>query len=110
MGCCTSAHKVEPKTGQAWKCQQSTNCMSAIEKLGTYPNIISYRCLCELENRVCEACYIFYQQERKTDIVPRISQILPLIRPINSVLVTKKLNAEENKDFYYCYDPKLSRI
>ena len=36
--------------------------MSAISQFDFYPDIIAFRCNCDLEHILCEACYIYYEE------------------------------------------------
>jgi len=85
--------------------------MSLCDKIGLYPDIVSYQCSCEFEHRVCESCYIYYVEEaRNKSEKLRISKILNLERPSNSALIIKKYDAEAAKDHYYHNDPNLKDL
>jgi hypothetical protein len=80
--CDEKGRKVK-KSDSKWKCGGSRKgCMSLCDKIGLYPDIVSYQCSCEFEHRVCESCYIYYVEEaRNKSEILRISKILNLERP-----------------------------
>ncbi len=62
----SSVNKVLTTEGK-WCCNGSVSrpykCLSMILNVdGVYPDIVSYRCVCSWNHRICEACYIFYQE------------------------------------------------
>jgi hypothetical protein len=71
-----------------------------------YPNAVCYKCECGSNHRICEACFIYYHQERETESEEaKISKIIGMERAKSDVLVTKIYKQTDRKDYYYFYNP-----
>ena len=75
-----------------------------------YPDSVCYKCECGLNHRICEACFIYYHQESTAQSEEaKISKILGMERAKSDVLVTKIYKQAEKKDYYYFYNPLITR-
>jgi hypothetical protein len=86
-------------------------CMSIYgDKYNEYPNAVCYKCECGCNHRICEACFIYYDQERETETEEaKISKIIGMERAKSDVLVTKIYKQTDRKDYYYFYNPLVKR-
>lgn len=86
------------------------DCMSIFGgEYNEYPGCVCYKCECWGNHRICEACFIYYQQEKAANEEARISKILSMKRQKSDVLVTKIYKQADKKDYYYFYNPLVFR-